>query len=203
MKKIILYAGMLTILLFASFAISPIYLKSGIENNIKIPCFNLENNDSLCSPSSKCFLTVIHVNSSDWIKLAEMENNLAYHNYTLPITNHIGNYPASVVCTDGNLSGYSSFTIIYNSRGSETALSTGSCSMTTSGSLIFLGVAAVVGLIVIVGYLINKAYLVIPGSICGIVLAWTLIGCSPIIGLVIGLLSALSMIYAAIKIPLY
>lgn len=83
--------------------------KQNTNFDIKEPCYN---NGTYCSGSASCNLTVWMPNSQDVIiNGAKMTNQVAFHNYTLNETHtqNVGEYEASITCTDGALSNFDSF----------------------------------------------------------------------------------------------
>jgi hypothetical protein len=87
--------------------------------DFKIPCFN---NNTYCSSSTGCNLTVKYPNLIILIDNKEMTNKGAYFNYSINETNQIGTYYWDMVCTDGSISGYGQGTYKITQSGIETGI---------------------------------------------------------------------------------
>lgn len=71
------------------------------------PCLN---NGTYCSGTSMCNLTVIDQSSKVIINNKQMNNQIAFHNYTIPPQTNLGEYSTTVMCCDGGVCGSESFT---------------------------------------------------------------------------------------------
>ena len=76
--------------------------------DLKVPCFN---NETYCSPSSVCNVTILDFNGDAIIDNKPMTYNPAYHNFTLNKSDTLnsGDYRTSIVCLDNGLPGYTTF----------------------------------------------------------------------------------------------
>ena len=76
--------------------------KQNNEIDLKISCIN-ENTKSYCSSTSICNITIYNPDSSLIVSNAIMQNQIAFHNYTLnsSYTNQKGNYAGNVFCVEG------------------------------------------------------------------------------------------------------
>ena len=70
--------------------------------DFKYPCFN---NNTFCSDSSTCNMTVEYPNSSIMINNLQMDNQGAYHNQTLNLIIN-GRHDFTVICEDSGSSGF-------------------------------------------------------------------------------------------------
>lgn len=107
MKKVLLtlLVGMFLISMTSA---QSIYQQSS-ELDLKVPCFY---NDTRCSDTAKCNLSILYPNSSFLVEEQPMTNLLnGYHNYTLneSQTSVLGEYSVSIYCIDNGETGYSTF----------------------------------------------------------------------------------------------
>ena len=88
------------------------------ELDLKVPCIN---NNTFCSASATCNITILYPNSSNLIYGVAMTNAGTYHNYVLDgnQTAVSGEYSTTVVCADGAENGYSTFIFNINPTGNE------------------------------------------------------------------------------------
>lgn len=86
--------------------------------DITEPCFN---NNTYCSDTSKCNITVKDPKQFVLVNNLQMTNQNAYHNYTLDITNtsSLGVYESTVVCQDGSYNGFDTFYFRITYHGKE------------------------------------------------------------------------------------
>jgi len=88
--------------------------------DFKLPCVN---NNTYCSVSAVCNVTVLYPNSTIFINNKPMQNQTSFFNYSF-ITNQlstVGNYAYTQVCNDGaNIYASSSFTVTPNGKASAT-----------------------------------------------------------------------------------
>lgn len=98
------------------------------ELDLKVPCIN---NNTFCSGSATCNLTILYPNSTALVFGVAMTNAGTYHNYTLDgnQTTVLGEYSTTVVCTDGSEGGYSTFIYKINPTGHEITQAQGFSSM--------------------------------------------------------------------------
>lgn len=119
MKKqiILLIFGMIFLfsILFINATDSDYIFKQGSQMDIKRPCFN---NGTYCSSSAICNTTIIYPNSTILINNKQMQNQIAFHNYTLNsslVSN--GEYETTITCIDGSQSGSETFFFEVNPTG--------------------------------------------------------------------------------------
>ena len=131
-KKILL------IVLFGMLFLLPVISSQQIyseatEINLKVPCFN---NNTYCSSSTECNITIIKYDGDILVDNLLMTNNTAYHNYTLnkTQTEDSGEYRASVICNDAGDLGKSTFDYIITPTGKATTIS----SAIVQGLILFL-----------------------------------------------------------------
>lgn len=88
------------------------------EIDIKEPCFN---NATYCSSTATCNLTILDPNHNILINNIQMQNQNAYHNFTLntSATNPLGVYEATVMCMDGTGNGFDTFYFKITPNGQE------------------------------------------------------------------------------------
>ncbi len=142
MKKIILLFGLC--ILFIGIVSAATY-KQSEELNLKVPCIN---NNTFCSESSTCNITILNPNSSNLIYGQAMENSATYFNYTLTPsqTSIIGEYTTTVVCLDGSFNGHSIFTYNINPTGKAPSETAGSFAIATLiAFLTAAGIAFLIG----------------------------------------------------------
>lgn len=122
MKKIILLG--LCILFLVSLVSAATY-EQNKELNLKVPCIN---NNTFCSSSATCNLTILYPNSSNLVYGQAMTNAGTYHNYTLTPaeTKVTGEYSTTVVCEDGAENGYTTFNFKITPSGNLADEGTGS-----------------------------------------------------------------------------
>jgi len=94
------------ILVITTVTASSVTYPKGITTDIKIPCLN---NDTSCSPSATCNVSISYPNGTSIVKDAIMTNSLQYFNYTLDGSqmNQLGRYQYIAICQDGGSNGYS------------------------------------------------------------------------------------------------
>jgi len=110
-RKIIPLLFLTTLLLCTTLALaeSRFIAKQNTNFDIKEPCYN---NGTYCSAAAVCNITVWIPNTQTILVDGRgMTNGGTFHNYTLNTsqTNTLGEYEASVKCTDGSLSNFDSF----------------------------------------------------------------------------------------------
>jgi len=112
---------LLVVTLFTLVSAQQIYTED-TQIDLKIPCFN---NDTYCSSSSTCNLTIINSNGSALINNLQMTQNTAYHNFTLNKnqTESSGKYRVAITCIDGSFNGHSTFEIIITPTGNSLDIS--------------------------------------------------------------------------------
>lgn len=105
----------LVTLMIQSVTAQQIY-KEDTEVDLKVPCFN---NNSYCSSSSNCNITIVDFEDVVVVNNDNMTTNTAWHNYTLNVTRTAtaGEYRATVVCADGGRKGKSTFYYILTPTG--------------------------------------------------------------------------------------
>ena len=96
----------LLILLVPFFVTATEFYKQNETVNIKIPCIN---NETYCSPSASCDITIFYPNNTLFVDNESMDNSGTYFNYTLTSgqTQTLGLYKQQVICTDSGVNGYS------------------------------------------------------------------------------------------------
>jgi hypothetical protein len=129
--------------------------------DLKVPCFN---NNTFCSPSAICNITIIYPNASVLINNQLMTNGGAFHNYTLTSTNTIGEYQSYMVCNDGGELGYSTFTFMITPNGQGYNI----------GTMMLFGLIGILTLILalvclFIGINSEKASLIISGIMMGFI----------------------------------
>jgi len=80
--------------------------KQNTNANIKISCF--DENNSLCSNTTLCYLTVLSPDSTPLLTNVSMTHSITYYNYTLTQTQTTGEYTAITTCS-GVDDGYTTF----------------------------------------------------------------------------------------------
>lgn len=112
MKKILILISFLALLVFSvGLSTGQDIRFVGRQNNvvdIREPCYN---NGTYCSASAYCNISIWNPNQNIIISGATMDNNGAYHNYSLNTTQTslIGLYEASITCTDNSLSSFNNY----------------------------------------------------------------------------------------------
>jgi hypothetical protein len=114
LNKGIIYLVAVVLLCSLAFADASLFYKNGEVADIKVPCIN---NNTYCSPTSTCNITINYPNGSSYILNQEMTNSIVYFNYTLPDTTLNGEYNTIVYCNDGSQNGYSLFSFMINNYG--------------------------------------------------------------------------------------
>ena len=98
-------------------AVDPSYIYIRNEPiDLKIPCTN--STGDFCGASTTCNISVIYPNSSTFISNQAMTRTANYYNYTLPLTDIVGNYQVYAYCIDSAESGFISYSFLVNSTGS-------------------------------------------------------------------------------------
>ena len=112
MKKLILLG---LCILFVGLVSAATYEQSK-ELDLKVPCIN---NNTFCSGSATCNLTILNPNSSNLIYGEGMTNSATYFNYSLTPSQTliIGEYTVTAVCADGSENGYTIYTYDINPSG--------------------------------------------------------------------------------------
>jgi len=100
--------------------ISNIYYPVNSTINLNIPCFN---NNTLCSTSAKCNITLAYSNDSLFIVNKEMINTNGMFSYKIypNQTFQKGTYKEYVICSDGVSNGYSAFQFMITGSGEAPA----------------------------------------------------------------------------------
>ena len=100
--------------------------KQNNEIDLKISCIN-ENTKSYCSSTSICNITIYNPDSSLIVSNAIMQNQIAFHNYTLnsSYTNQKGNYAGNVFCVDGSNSQTQDFNFLITPSGYNPTITEG------------------------------------------------------------------------------
>ncbi len=113
-KKLIVFAFMF--LLLGSFVIAEQVFQQDTIVDLKVPCVN---NNTYCSDASVCNITIYDSEQNVVINNQVMQNQTAYHNYTLNITNtaNNGEFTRNVLCFDNGIRGYSSDTYLITPTG--------------------------------------------------------------------------------------
>jgi|TARA_Y100000310_G_scaffold152812_2_gene152271 preprotein translocase subunit YajC len=108
--------AILTGLLPSVNAESEVYQQDTVVD-LKVPCLN---NNTYCSGSATCNITIMDSADTVLINNQLMQNQGAYHNYTLnlTLTSNSGEFSRNVICIDNNLLGYGSDTYIITPTGS-------------------------------------------------------------------------------------
>jgi hypothetical protein len=94
---------------------TPVY-KAREVANIKVPCLN---NESYCSPSAVCSITILDGLDNVLVNNQNMTNSNSYFNYSFSNTNNSGVYKAQIVCSDGGENGYSLFNFKITENGKD------------------------------------------------------------------------------------
>ena len=136
----IIMAGVLLCLLLP-FVSSQIYQKNS-EVDLKVPCLN---NNTYCSSTAMCNITIFYPNASVLIANGNMTNQFSFHNYSLKTwqTSEIGEYITNVICLDGIEKGSTSFTFKINYLGKE---------LTEGQSTLYLGLLALLVLLFVLNF---------------------------------------------------
>ena len=103
------FIAIAVILLMLSFvSAETITYQQGEIVDLKYPCIN---NGTYCSGTAACNITIFDPSNAVVVNNKAMTNLGAWHNYTLTAlqTAMIGTYQDSMICTDGGLNGYSTF----------------------------------------------------------------------------------------------
>jgi len=112
--------GIVIILLFLPLvsADTEYVFKKGIDADLKINCF--ENNLTLCSATTNCYITVNYPDTTNLINNGTMSNSVTYYNYTIDGSklDKVGEYNALVYCV-GDENGFQPFTFEVNKEGSR------------------------------------------------------------------------------------
>lgn len=143
MKKIfliLLFLGMIQII-----SSQQIY-QTETNVDLKVPCLN---NNSYCSSSSECNLTMIKFDGEVIVNNNLMSYNSAYHNYTLNTsdTKYPGEYRINIVCSDTGIKGSSTFEIILTPTGKSITTS----SAITQGIILLLMFGVVIFFLLFAG----------------------------------------------------
>jgi hypothetical protein len=118
-KKILILLGIM--ILFPLINAQQIYQRDSIVD-LKIPCYN---NNTYCSATSVCNITIISFNGSAIINNKKMTQNTAYHNFTLnqTQTTESGEYTTTVVCEDNGEFGNFGYNFIITPTGKSLSTS--------------------------------------------------------------------------------
>jgi len=120
MKNKIMMVGILTVLLLLPLvsADTEYVFKKDNEIDLKVNCF--ENNLTLCSATTNCYITVNYPDTTNLINNGTMSNSVTYYNYTIAASkvNQVGEYNTLVYC-EGTDEGYTVFTFEVNKEGSR------------------------------------------------------------------------------------
>ncbi len=108
-----------------SVSASDFVFKQNQQADIKLSCFN--SNNSFCSNSTNCTITINTPTSSNIINNKNMTHNPAYYNYTIPPSNltSFGEYNGVMQCTDGSDEGYTLFTFEITPNGTKPSTTQG------------------------------------------------------------------------------
>ena len=104
---------------------SDFVFKQNQQADIKLSCFNANN--SFCSNSTNCTITINTPTSSNIINNKNMTHNPSYYNYTIPPSNltSFGEYNGVMQCTDGSDEGYTLFTFEITPNGTKPSTTQG------------------------------------------------------------------------------
>ena len=117
-KSKFIIGSLLALLVLLPFFSSQLIYKERDPVQLHIPCIN---NDTLCSGSATCNITIIYPNSSVLIENQEMNNNNGFFTYELlpSQTTPTGYYQTTIVCKDNDNNGYSTFEYEITVNGKE------------------------------------------------------------------------------------
>lgn len=117
MKKLFLI-GILLLLLSSTVTAESYIFKQGEKSDIIIFCF--DENNSVCTSSVNCTVTIIAPNSSIVVDNGTMTYRNTFYNYSINEnkTTALGKYSVIAMC-DGDTNGYSTFTYKITPNGEE------------------------------------------------------------------------------------
>ena len=86
--------------------ISTIYYPYNSQVNITVPCIN---NNTICSATAKCNITILYNNDTALVLNTNMTNSAGFFSYGLNVnqTGTKGIYKEYIICNDGSSNGYS------------------------------------------------------------------------------------------------
>lgn len=119
--KILLY--LLMVLLVVATVNAEMVFKTNEPIDLKVPCFN---NNTFCSSSATCNITILNPDHSNMLNNQVMTNQGNYFNYTLSrdLNNGTGqDYTSVITCKDGDYSGFSTFNFDVNAFGENLSFS--------------------------------------------------------------------------------
>lgn len=96
------------------------YYKQKTNTDLKVSCF--DENNTYCTASTTCNITIFYPNSTVLINNQNMTHNPSFYNYTLTAkhTEFMGEYSVVVFCDgQGTDDGYSTFTYAITKEGTE------------------------------------------------------------------------------------
>lgn len=116
--RVLLCVVFLVLFSLGSFAVDPSF-NYNINDpvNLKVPCIN---NNTYCSPSASCNITIVAPNTTVIVPNAQMSSiGNGYYNYSIPKSSvvDVGEYPSSMVCVDNGENGYSIFSVFITNEG--------------------------------------------------------------------------------------
>ncbi len=122
MKKTIIITMLMVYLLVNLVFAADFVFKQSTEIDFKIPCFNSTND--FCPATTDCTLTVTNQSLTIIINNQNMTHNTSFYNYTIPATNlsSLGEYKATIQCTDVTESGYYIVTFEVTEDGTPSAI---------------------------------------------------------------------------------
>ena len=82
--------------------------------DVRMPC---ELNNTICSATAVCNISIYYPNSSSYVQKVAMTNNQADMNYTMENTSTLGTYRSTMWCADGIPKGLTVFTFEINNYG--------------------------------------------------------------------------------------
>jgi len=142
-EGIYLLIAMIFIMIFSmNNVIAATSYKQNEAIDLKIPCIN---NNTYCSGSATCNISIYYPNETILIDNKLMTNKGAYHNYSLSAvqTSAIGNFNAVIVCIDGDAKGYTFKEFIITPTGRE---------IENNSSSIVIGLAILMILFLVASY---------------------------------------------------
>ncbi len=148
MKKLLTILFLFMVIPMAS---AGLFFEQFEELDLKRACIN---NNTYCSPSAECNVTILRPDSTILIDNALMTNQGAFHNFTLDAgqTSNAGQHIADIVCLDAGINGYESFDFVLTANG---------LSQQDNNTLqtFFIILYTIIVIFIIIGYALDKTIL--------------------------------------------
>lgn len=163
----------LLLLLLPCLCLATGFYAQNVTADIRVPCIN---NETYCSPSAVCNITIFLPNNSLLVDNEPMTNQGNFFNYSLTNTGVLGLYHQQIVCSDGGVNGYSLSEFRITKEGLNNELN----GLNVVGVIVAVIFAII--LFIVVGFLVHKEHplLGVPLIIAGFVMIILLVNLSRI-----------------------